>query len=231
MLLKLRDELFSDRRRRGWPEEIADEAGHHFLLDHLHEHRPNDGILSEEGPARRAGNRMDHDRVWIVDPLDGSADFGRGAGDWAVHVALVEDGRATAGAVSLPTAGMVFDTKVPPTVPPQKEEAPVVVAGRSRVHYDGARVAEEFGASLMTCGSAGVKAMLVVMGEADIYVHGSPLYEWDVCAPAVVAQAAGLHVSAIDGSDFVFNQKRPVVGGFLVCRPEYADRTIAALRY
>lgn len=231
MLRELQDELLTDRRRRAWPEEIADERGHHFLLDHLHEVRPDDGILSEEGPARRAGDRMDHDRVWIVDPLDGSADYGRGAGDWAVHVALVDNGRAIAGAVSLPAAGLVFGTKLAPSVPPQKESSPTVVAGRSRVHSDGARVAEEFDGSLMTCGSAGVKAMLVVMGEADIYVHGSPLYEWDVCAPAVVAAAAGLHVSAIDGSEFVYNQRRPVVKGLLVCRPEYASRTIAALGY
>jgi len=230
MLMRLRDDLFSGKKRHwGWPEEQADEAGHEFLMGMLQPERPEDAILSEEGDDGR--NRLDYNRVWIVDPLDGSSSFGRGADDWAVHVALVDNGTPIAGAVSLPTAGSVFSTGLPPTVPPQRGDRPTVVTGRSRVHSDGQIVAAALDAELAACSSAGVKAMLVVMGDADVYVHGSPLFEWDVCAPAAVAQAAGLHVSGVNGSELTFNQDRPVCPGLLICRPEYADATIAAMGY
>jgi len=210
-----------------WWDDHGDAIGHNMLVERFGADRPHDGLLSEEGADDR--QRLADDRVWIVDPLDGSVDFGRGAGDWAVHVALTEGGVATAGAVSLPVTGSVFSTQLPATVPDRNGRRPVVVAGRSRVGWDGVRVAEAIDASLMTCGSAGVKAMLVVMGEADVYIHGGPLYEWDVCAPAVVAAAAGLHVSDAKGHRLVYNKSRPVAPGFIVCRPEFAAATIDAL--
>jgi len=230
MLMRLREDLFSGRKRHwGWPEEQADEAGHDFLMALLQKARPDDAILSEEGDDGR--NRLEYGRVWIVDPLDGSSSFGRGADDWAVHVALVEDGEPIAGAVSLPTSGSVFSTGLSPHVPAQRGKRPVVVTGRSRVHSDGQIVAAALDAELAACSSAGVKAMLVVMGDADVYVHGGPLHEWDVCAPAAVAQAAGLHVSGVNGAELTFNQDHPVSPGLLICRPEYAETVISAMGY
>lgn len=211
-----------------WPEERADAEAHQLLMQALAERRSADGVLSEEG--HDDGERLGHDRVWIVDPLDGSSDFGRGSDDWAVHVALTENGRGVAAAVSLPPLGMVFSTAVTPAVPAVDRERPIVVSGRSRVRLDGMRVAHALGADLTTCGSAGVKAMLVVGGHVDVYVHAGPLWEWDVCAPAIVAQAAGLHVSDPDGNPLVYNKSRPVVPGFVVCRTEYCDQVLAALR-
>jgi len=222
-------DLLQDPRHSywGWPGEEADARGHDYLSDQIGSRRPLDGLLSEEGHDDR--KRLDHDRVWIVDPLDGSNGYGQGAAEWAVHVGLVEGNEATAGAVAVPGLGAVFSTHVPPTVP-ERSDGPVrVVAGRSRVRTDGRRVAAALDAELMACGSSGVKAMLVVLGEADVYIHGGPLYEWDVCAPAVVALAAGLHVSGADGSHLVFNQHRPIVPGFVVTRPELAEATLNAL--
>lgn len=210
-----------------WWDDHGDQLGHNLLVDRFQTDRPDDGLLSEEGADDR--QRLGDDRVWIVDPLDGSSDFGRGAGDWAVHVALTENGVATAGAVSLPVTGSVFSTQLAPSVPDRNGRRPIVVAGRSRVHWDGVRVAEALDAELMTCGSAGVKAMLVVMGEVDVYIHGGPLYEWDVCAPAVVAEAAGLYVSDAQGKPLIYNKRRPVAPGFIVCRPEFAAATVDAL--
>ena len=211
-----------------WPEEEGDATGHRLLMAGLGTSRPDDGILSEEG--HDDGHRLEHERVWIVDPLDGSSDFGRGSNDWAVHVALTVDGRGTAAAVSLPALDLVFDTGRPHEAPERDlDAAPIVVTGRSRVRYDGMRLAEALDAKLMTCGSAGVKAMLVVTGQADVYVHGGPLWEWDVCAPAIVAQASGLHVSDAFGEELAYNKPRPVSPGFVVCRPEFAERVLAVL--
>lgn len=226
LLHRLREDG-TDGRRYRWIEDEADAAGHNFLVKALGEARPDDGLLSEEGTDDRS--RLDYDRVWIVDPLDGSSDYGYGAGDWAVHVALTTGGQPTVAAVSVPAMGTVFSTHVPTTVPVPERDRPILVTGRSRVHSDGARLSRALDAELVTCGSAGVKAMLVVLGEVDAYVHSTPLYEWDVCAPAAVAEAAGLHVSASDGSRLVYNQHRPVVPGFVVCRPEYRDQILNAL--
>lgn len=210
-----------------WPEEQGDAEGHTLLVDALAEYRPADGVLSEEG--HDDGHRLGHERVWIVDPLDGSSDYGRGSAEWAVHVALTTDGQGTAAAVSLPAVGVVFSTAVPPALPDAERERPLIVTGRSRVRIDGARLAHALDADLIACGSAGVKAMLVVTGQADAYVHAGPLWEWDACAPAVVADAAGLHVSDPYGGELVYNKTRAVVPGLVVARPELADRILAAL--
>lgn len=227
-LVKLRDDLQERGDFGGWyPEEQGDALGHELLTRALAAARPADGVLSEEG--HDDGHRLRHDRVWIVDPLDGSNGYGYGSNEWAIHVALCTEGKGTAAAVSLPAIGVVFGTGAPATVPEPQGDRPVVVTGRSRVRYDGVRLAEGLDAELMSCGSSGVKAMLVVTGQADVYVHGGPLWEWDVCAPAVVAQAAGLHVSDAFGEPLVFNKERAVSPGFVVCRPEFADRVIDIL--
>ena len=210
-----------------WPEEQGDAEAHELLMARLQQLRPDDGVLSEEG--HDDGHRLDHDRVWIVDPLDGSSDFGRGAAEWAVHVALCEAGRGLAAAVSLPALGLVFSTDQPPPLAEAQRKRPIVVTGRSRVRIDGIRVADALDAELMTCGSAGVKAMLVVTGQADTYVHAGPLWEWDVCAPAIVAEAAGLRVTDAFGNPLVYNKDRAVAPGFVVSRPEIADQVLAAL--
>lgn len=228
-LVALRDEMMGGGDWGGWwPEERADAEAHELLMRLLAEQRPDDAVLSEEGADDRV--RLGRDRAWIVDPLDGSSDFGSGNDNWAVHVALTENGQGTAAAVSLPPHGLVFSTGEPPVVPAVDRKRPIVVAGRSRVRFDGVRVAQALDADLTTCGSAGVKAMLVVSGHVDVYVHAGPLWEWDVCAPAVVAQSAGLHVSDPEGDPLVYNKSRAVVPGFVVCRPEYSDQVLAALR-
>lgn len=227
-LMALRDRLMRSGEWGGWwPEEQGDAEAHTLLMKALRSRRPADGVLSEEG--HDDGHRLDHERVWIVDPLDGSSDYGRGSDEWAVHVALTESGVGVAAAVSLPAVGMVFGTAMPPVIPDVDRARPVIVTGRSRVRMDGMRVADALDADLITCGSAGVKAMLVVMGQADSYVHAGPLWEWDVCAPAIVAEAAGLRVSDAYGNPLEYNKNRAVVPGFIVSRPELADRVLAAL--
>jgi 3'(2'), 5'-bisphosphate nucleotidase len=191
-------------------------------------HRPDDAVLSEEGRDNLV--RLDADRVWIVDPLDGTRDFpDPRSAEYAVHVALVTNGAVDAAAVSIPELDEVHSTDTV-EYPTTTRERLVVVTNRaySSAGYD---VANALDADLVACGSAGVKAMLVVNGSVDLYVHDSALYEWDVCAPALVAQAAGLFVSDLEGEPFVFNKRRPVVRGMMICPPELAAEALAAARW
>jgi 3'(2'), 5'-bisphosphate nucleotidase len=207
----------------------GDAAAHHFLVQELAAARPDDAILSEEGLDSRA--RLSAERVWIIDPLDGTNEFGEpGRSDWAVHVALVTDGRPIAAAVSLPAIRRVFATDPPPAPPPPLDgRRPRVVMSRSRAPHASVAIAQQLGAELVRLGSAGAKTMAVVTGEADIYAHAGGMYEWDSCAPTAVAAAAGLHVSRIDGSPLRYNRPDPWLPDLLVCRPELAAPVLEAL--
>ncbi len=219
MQLRGRDE---EAGRVSWRTgDEGDLLAHRWLMNELATHRPDDAVLSEEGADNRL--RLESERVWILDPLDGSVDFSSPySTNFAVHIALVENGRATVGAVSLPAYDEVFVTDRP-VAPPAAERAPVVIASRAQAHW-GRALAEELDGEVLIAGSAGVKAMAVVGGDADVYLHPTGLYEWDVCAPAVVAQASGLVVTGIDGSELEYNQSHPVVPGFIVCRPGLVDQ-------
>ncbi len=206
-------------------EDQGDMEAHHLLLDRLAEARPDDAVLSEEGRDDRI--RLTADRVWIIDPLDGSHDFSGYSSDYAVHVALVEDGRPTAAAVSIPELGVVHATDDPMADDPERS-APVVIAGRTQARWAMA-VAHVLGGEALVAGSAGVKAMAVVRGEADVYLHPSGLYEWDACAPAAVAEAAGLAVVDVDGGPIDYNKDYPIVRGFIVARPRFLQPVLNTL--
>ena len=209
----------------------GERSSHEFLTSELARLRPADAVLSEEGkddPARLAA-----DRVWIVDPLDGTREFGEpGRSDWAVHVALWERGDLTAGAVALPAQGRVLSTAEPPTrhEPPRTATQPLrIVVSRSRPPAFAALVAEDIGAALVPLGSAGAKAAAVILGEADAYLHGGGQYEWDSAAPVAVARAAGLHTSRLDGSRLEYNQGSPWQPDILICPGKIADRLLSAI--
>ncbi len=214
------------------PQTLKDEGdrqAHLLLMEGLAERiAAGDAVLSEEG--QDDARRLVASRVWIVDPLDGTREFGEPPrSDWAVHVALVHDGRPIAGAVALPALGMVLSTGQPPPPPPPTPAAPRVIVSRSRPPAAAVHVAQRLGGVLIEMGSAGAKAMAVVRGEADVYAHSGGQYEWDSCAPVAVALAAGLHASRIDGSPLVYNRVEPYLPDLLICRPELAEPTLAAL--
>ena len=106
----------------------------------------------------------------------------------------------------------------PPTrrrsLPPSTASRPRLVTSRLRAPYAAAVVAHALDAEPVRLGSAGAKAMSVVNGETDIYVHDGGMYQWDSAAPAAVALAAGLHVSRIDGSPLVYNDRDPWLPDF-----------------
>ena len=215
--------------RRGWVslEYAGDRAAHDFIVGELAEHRPDDAVLSEEG--RDLSSRLLAERVWIVDPLDGSNDFGWSA-NWSVHVALVEGGRPTAGAVAVPGWGTTWATEPKPVpIMSRVGDQPRILVSRSRRHIDGLLLQRALGSEILAVGSAGVKAMAVVRGEVDAYVHGGGLYEWDVCAPAAVAEAAGLAACRLDGSELWFNKADPWSPGLIICKPDLRDQIVDAM--
>ncbi len=188
--------------------------------------RPDDGLLSEE--SQDTEERLAKSRVWIIDPLDGTREYSEGRADWAVHVALVVDSTATVGAVALPGLDLVLRSDQPG--PPQfYGGAPRVLVSRSRPAAEAVAVAEALGGELLELGSAGAKAMAVVRGESEIYLHSGGQYEWDNCAPVAVAQAHGLHCSRIDGSALRYNNRDPYLPDVLICRPEWAERVLAVV--
>ncbi|MEX2658238.1 MAG: 3'(2'),5'-bisphosphate nucleotidase CysQ [Acidimicrobiales bacterium] len=214
--------------RPGVLKDQGDRLAHRLLADRLGGARPDDGLLSEEGAD--STHRLGRSRVWIVDPLDGTREFGEaGRSDWAVHVALAIDGSLVAGAVALPARQLLLTTDPAPVHPPASPDRLRVVTSRTRMPEAASRVGEALDAELLPLGSAGAKAMAVVLGEADAYAHSGGMYEWDSAAPAAVAAAAGMHVSRIDGSPLVYNRPHPWLPDLLVCRPELTKTCLAAL--
>ena len=214
------ERLLALRAGGGDPDSLrkaGDRQSHEFLMAELGRLRPADAVLSEEGKDDAA--RLSAGRVWIVDPLDGTREFGEpGRTDWAVHVALWEAGELTAGAVALPAQGKVLSTAdpIPPAVVP---DGPLrLLVSRSRPPEFVQRLAERLGAVLVPLGSAGAKAAAVITGDADGYVHSGGQYEWDSAAPVAVAVSAGLHASRIDGSKLAYNQASPSLPDILICR-------------
>jgi 3'(2'), 5'-bisphosphate nucleotidase len=205
---------------------------HEFLATELARLRPGDVVLSEEGADDPA--RLSADRVWIVDPLDGTREFGEaGRTDWAVHVALWEraQGGLSAGAVALPAQGEVLSTVNPPPLPADPPSQPYrIVVSRSRPASFLPRMAELAGADLDPLGSAGAKVAAVLTGVADAYVHAGGQYEWDSAAPVAVARAAGFHASRIDGSELSYNQSDLLMPDILVCPPTLAGALLDAIR-
>ena len=228
--------LLGLRAEGGDPGELrkaGDRLSHEFLVAELAARRPGDAVLSEEGRDDRA--RLSADRVWIVDPLDGTREFGEaGRTDWAVHVALWERGQLTAGAVALPAQGQTLSTTVPPKVPTVNGDAGVgpqlrIAVSRTRPPAFLEQLREETGVTLVPMGSAGAKAAAVMLGEVDAYAHAGGQYEWDSAAPAAVALAAGLHASRLDGSALRYNQPDPLLPDILFCPAVLAKPLLEAI--
>jgi 3'(2'), 5'-bisphosphate nucleotidase len=207
--------------------KAGDATANTFLVHAIRAQRPADGLLSEE--EKDNPERLSQRRVWIIDPVDGTREYGEARADWAVHVGLAIDGVATTGAVALPGVdggrGLLLRTDRPGTVPPPPEVLRMVVS-RTRPAREATEVAAKIGAELVPMGSAGAKAMAIVRGEADIYLHSGGQYEWDSCAPVAVALAHGLHCSRIDGSPLIYNQADVYMPDLLICRKQHAQMVL-----
>ena len=223
ILLQVRDSGMFEGKALG---KAGDQTANQFLVHALRQQRPDDGLLSEE--SKDTAERLDKSRVWIVDPVDGTREYGEERSDWAVHVGLAIDGVAQIGAVALPglDGGLVLRTDQVNSLPAAAAK-PRLVVSRTRPAAEAVALAEALGGELVGMGSAGAKAMAVVRGEAEIYLHSGGQYEWDSCAPIAVAAAHGLHCSRIDGSPMRYNQENTWLPDLLICRPEYAKQALA----
>ena len=206
--------------------DLADRTSNTMLMAALRRERPDDAILSEEEADDRS--RLAARRVWLIDPLDGTREYGERRDDWAVHVALSIDGRIADGAVSQPALDQCFCTANPPALLAPERRLRIAVS-RSRQAACADTLAASIGAVLVPMGSAGAKTLAVLRGEADVYLHQGDMHEWDSGAPAAVAQAAGLAVSRIDGRPLVFNQPRPITPDVLICHHEIQADLLAAI--
>ncbi len=203
-------------------KDAGDALGHQILTQLLATYRPGDAVLSEEGRDDKA--RLSSDRVWIIDPLDGTREYSEPPrDDWAIHVALWQDGDLVAGAVAQPGMSTTFSTAHPPVVPARTSDRPRIAVSRTRPPEFVEALAATLDAELVAMGSAGAKVISVARDVTDIYVHAGGQYEWDSAAPVVVARAAGLHTSRADGAPLAYNQDDVWLPDLLVCRPELAD--------
>ena len=209
----------------------GDAHSHELLMQRFAAERPDDAVLSEEGADD--GARLEADRVWIVDPLDGTREYGEeGRTDWAVHVALWVRGQGlTAGAVALPAAGFAARHAAHPRglTTPAYEGQPRIVVSRTRAPAWVDQVAADLGGTTVPMGSAGAKIGAVINGEAEVYLHGGGQYEWDSAAPVAVAQAAGLWCSRLDGSPLSYNRFDPLLPDLVVCRADLSDAVLKAV--
>jgi 3'(2'), 5'-bisphosphate nucleotidase len=225
----LRSLRVENHHLRGWAlGDIGDAQANDLIISALKEARPDDAILSEESPDNL--RRLDSDRVWIVDPLDGTKEYREPPRtDWAVHIALWERERGlTASVVALPDLGLSPST-ASADLAGGRPARPRIVVSRSRNPWGTSQVVRAINGDIVRMGSAGAKAMAVVHGEAEVYLHNDGLWEWDAAAPAAVAMAAGLHVSDVAGRPLEWNKREPWVSGFLVCLPELAEAVLAEL--
>ncbi|MEU8267072.1 3'(2'),5'-bisphosphate nucleotidase CysQ [Sphaerisporangium sp. NPDC049002] len=250
------ERLLALRSRQGFDDPVAlrqagDREAHAYLAESLSRLRPSDCVLSEEGTReeRLDPRRQSADRVWIIDPLDGTREFGdTGRSDWAVHVALWQRaprsgtaapvrGELVAGAVALPAQGLTLSTVQPPAlpvppVPPSggPESRVRIAVSRTRPPEFVRKLAYLVGADLVPIGSAGAKIAAVLTGQVEAYIHAGGQYEWDSAAPVAVAQAAGAHASRIDGSPLIYNQGNPSLPDILVSLPDLAPTLLAGIR-
>lgn len=206
---------------------LGDEGSQRLIAELLAQHRPGDAVLSEEADDNL--ERLVAERVWIIDPLDGTREYSEGRHDWAVHVALWQAGSLVAGAVALPADDVVLSSDTVANLPERAEGPLRLAVSRSRAPEISQSVARALGAELIPLGSAGFKACAVVRGHVDAWIHAGGQYEWDSAAPVVVARAAGAHASRIDGSALSYNQSNPYLPDVIVCRPEIADVILEAV--
>ena len=237
-LMAVRERLYNDGASTWYAKDVGDAAAQRFIDETLAEHRPNDAVLSEE--AADDSDRLTADRVWIIDPLDGTQEYSEfDRADWAVHIALWErkdadgkpsdEGSITQAAVALPAYNMTLSTHQLPKTPERHDGKPRLVVSRNRATREAVIVAEALGCDAMRLGSAGAKAMSVVLGECDIYLHTGGQHQWDSAAPVAVARAAGLFTSRIDGSPLIYNEQDTWLPDLIICRPELAEPVLAAL--
>ena len=249
LLMSLRKEFFRthpvdsmDKAVSDQLRDQADRAAHLFIMDKLSAARPLDAILSEEGKDDAA--RLELDRVWIVDPLDGTWEYGQGRKAFGVHIALwnAKAGKLSAGTVDLPDQGITRSVLDMVEIVTPKDSVIRVVASRSRPPATLKEIVTRLGdllteaeithsqVKIVDVGSVGAKVNEILCGRADVYLHNTGFYEWDVAAPYIVAEHYGLIASHMDGAPITFNHMPPYVTDLVVSRADLYPHVLRAIK-
>lgn len=235
---KLLQATFKENHASLSPQEIGalgDKAGHEFLVHELSKHRPLDHVLSEEGEDNLG--RLAANRVWIIDPLDGTSHYSKGEPDYAVHIALWEKGSSAqfqliAASVSVPETNCVHGLANELIDSDSNSVRVLVSATRPPVEIDQicAELKAQFGqVELIAMGSVGAKLSHIIKGKADLYINTGGFYEWDIAAPAAVAKANGLSVLCTNGEELTFNNPEVYVPNVVMGKPEFVQAVIKSL--
>lgn len=227
VLLRLRQEAADSGLTGRALKDAGDQAAQAYLAARLAQYYPHDAVLSEEAADTSA--RLSAERVWIIDPLDGTREYSEFRSDFAVHVALWEQGELAAGAVALPGLGKVLTSGSGLIAPELSADHLRIAVSRTRAPRLVDLIASQLHAQLVPMGSAGYKICSIIRGETDAYLHAGGQYEWDSAAPVAVAKAHGLHASRIDGSELRYNQADPYLPDLLICHQEHVDQILALI--
>ncbi len=189
--------------------------------------RSGEGWLSEESVDDPI--RLQHSRVWVVDPLDGTREFVQGIPEFCVSIGFVENGRPVAGGICNPATNEIFLGSVEsgvtyngkPAQPTQRKtlDGALVLASRSEVKRGEWKAFENSGFRIRPMGSVAYKLALVAAGLADITFTLTPKNEWDVVAGAALVQSAGGFVSTLERTSLTANRRDPLLSGLLASGP------------
>jgi 3'(2'), 5'-bisphosphate nucleotidase len=218
----------------------GDRVAHDYLMEQFTLHRPDDVVLSEEGDLEVA--RLNAKRVWIIDPLDGTAQYSSGGDDFAVHIALWEAGSSAASQISVASVAVPARNELwsmdEPIQRYQPNGSPIrILVSRSRPPREINQVIEKLEQAfpdrgkveVIPMGSVGAKVGAILADSADVYFNSGGFYEWDLAAPLGIAVHNGLSVSDCSGKQIELNKVELKVKDILICRPELTATIVMAL--
>lgn len=228
------------------PVTAADRAASKIIVEGLSQAFPDDGVISEE-EEDVVSKRHGRDRVWIVDPIDGTAGFVRKDGDFAVQIGLAENGRAVIGVVLLPFHGVTYyatagggsfkesQSGVERLSASTETDYSKMLMAVSRNHPSAKirTVLQSLGVKgELNRGSVGLKIGLLAEQACDLYIHLSPRTKlWDTCGPQVILEEAGGRLTDLFGDDFRYDiEDLQNHGGICATNGAAHDETIRRLR-
>ncbi len=206
------------------PVTTADYASNHYLEERLRDSFPTYGWLSEE--TADTSDRLSRERVWVVDPLDGTKEFIEGLPQFVVSIALAEKGQSVVGVLHNPVTGETFSAAAgqgatlngePVTASKvERLEEAVILNSRSETRRGLWKRYEPYFRLLKPTGSVAYKLGLTAAGRADIFATLRPKNEWDVCAGHIILKEAGAELRGLTGEELRYNNRRTVIKPGLV---------------
>lgn len=222
------------------PVTSADYAANDVVISALQTLTPDIPIMSEESDDQSLARRQDWQKYWLIDPLDGTQEFVAGRGDFAVNIALVEDGKPILGVIHAPVTrttywacsgegayklqdGLTSAVKADP-VSTKSPHLRVAISRVQKLETITKYIKPEVDVEFISMGSCALKCCLVADGIADIYIRVGPTGEWDTGAPQVIVEEAGGCIIDSEFKPLSYNQRESLLNpDFLVTSDEKTD--------